>query len=142
MSVSALHLFPGQVLPPLSGRPFKAVLVASNSVPGEWRDLVAEWLIESRCLYFVATGVECETWHDCLDWANLKAFEFREIPTESFVITTWHADETLEEVLSFAYAAAEHPAVSLEETLLISVGGQPPSLDLLALYHSVAEEAN
>ncbi len=142
MSVSALHLFPGQVLPPLSGRSFKAVLVASNSVPGEWRDIVAEWLIESRCLYLVATGVECETWHDCLDWANLKAFEFREVPPESFVMTTWHADETLEEVLSFAYAATDHPAVSLEETLLISVGEKPPSLDLLALYHTVAAQAN
>ena len=142
MSVSALHLVPGEVLPSLSGGPFKVVLVASSPVPEDWRDIVSDWLIESHCLYFMATGVECETWHDCLDWANLKACEFHKIPQESFVMTTWHADEPLSEVLWFAYAAAVHPVVSLEETLLISVGEQPPSVDLLALYHSVAEEAN
>jgi len=138
MSVSALHLVPGEALPPLSGCPFKAVLVATSPVPEEWRNLVCEWLIESRCLFFMATGVECETWHDCLDWANVKAFDGREIPQESVVYTTRHTDEPLSEVLSFAFEVAEHPVVSLEETLLISVGEQPPSLDLLALYHSVA----
>ena len=138
MSVSAIHLVPGEALPPLSGRPFKSVLVATSAVPVGWRKIVSDWLIESRCLYFMATGVECETWHDCLDWANLKARHVHEIPQESFVMTTWHADEPLSEVLWFAYAVAEHPAVNLEETLLISVGEQPPSLDVLALYHSVA----
>ncbi|MFM1977292.1 MAG: hypothetical protein RL145_2138 [Pseudomonadota bacterium] len=138
MSVSALHLVPGEALPPRSGRPFKAVLVATSPVPEGWRKIVSDWLIESGCLYFMATGVECETWHDCLDWANLNACDGHEIPQESFVMTTWHADEPLSEVLWFAYAAAEHPVVSLEETLLISVGEQPPSLDVLALYHSVA----
>jgi len=97
-TVTYLHLPVGHTPPSLEGpRPFKAVLVIEQQVTSEWQSLVSDWLVQSGCLSMAAWGFDCSSWDDSVDYANLSAFNFGEIPEDAFVMTTWHADEPLRE---------------------------------------------
>ena len=69
----------------------------------------------------VAWGTECSSWDDSVDWANIEALDYLEIPDDKFVMTTWHANEPLSEALWFAKYNAYHPTINIEHTLLIHI---------------------
>jgi hypothetical protein len=102
-------------------RPFRAVLLLRESVSNDWRNRVSDWLVSEGCLYALAWGLECSAWDDAVDWANIAAFDFKPIPPEQFVMTTWHEDETVEEVFWFAKHCAGHPTVTLESNLILDI---------------------
>jgi hypothetical protein len=99
--------------------PFKAVVVVDVIVATSRKKIISEWLVSSGCLYMMAWGLECSSWDDSVDMANIVAFEYGEIPDGSFVMTTWHESEPLEEVFWFAKNCAVHPTADLENTLII-----------------------
>ena len=81
-----LHLKPGAAPPRLEGvAPFKAVVVVDGEVTPEWQALVSDWLIRS-----------------CVDLANLAVLSYEEISDDDFVMTTWHANESLQETFWFS----------------------------------------
>lgn len=80
----------------------------------------------------MAWGTGCSSWDDAVDLANLEAFDFREIPDDDFVMTTWHESESLEEVLSFCVNLAHHPTVQLENTLVLQLGGSNRENEILS----------
>lgn len=90
--------------------------------------------MESGCLYFIAWGVACETWHDTMDWTVLEAFDFGEIPDDRFVMTTWHDKEPLSEALWFAGNAADHPDIDLANTLIVHVAREDKRAAILGIY--------
>lgn len=114
-------LVPNHAPPMMAARPFLAILVADEQASNEWRNQIAEWLIANGCLYFVAWGIDCEVWHDSVDWANLKAHNFGDIPGDRFVMTTWHDKERLSAVFWFAGHCACHPDVELDGALILHV---------------------
>jgi hypothetical protein len=127
-----LHLPVGQSPPSLeSYRPFKAVLVIEQPADREWQVVVSEWLVRSGCLYVSAWGQDCETWHDGVDYANLSAFDFHEIPDDACVMTTWHAHEPLTQALWFAANCAIHPTMALDNTIIIHISAKERSAELL-----------
>lgn len=134
MGLQYLHLRPDQAPPELTSRPFRAVIVSDAEVTQDWRNRIAEWLLESGCLYVVAWGVECEVWHDTVDWTNLEAFDYGDIPDDKFVMTTWHTDEQLAEALWFAGQCASHPDVELDETVIIHIGNEAREAGMLETY--------
>lgn len=69
----------------------------------------------------MAWGVNCSSWDDALDWANIASCEPGPIPDDKFVVTTWHEDESLAEVFDFAKQNAHHQAVNLKATLLLHI---------------------
>jgi hypothetical protein len=103
-------------------RPFKCVVLISEDVTAEWQQAVSRWLVASGCLYMMAWGVECSSWDDSVDLANLEQFDFGEIPDAEFVMTTWHRDEPLEDVFHFAKFAANHPTVEVENLVVLDIG--------------------
>jgi hypothetical protein len=129
-----LHLTPGGVRPGVMAGPFRAVLIAEQAVSDDWRNDVAAWLVDNGCLYFIAWGLDCELWHDSVDWAVLEDFDFGDIPDDRFVMTTWHDKEPLSEALWFAGNAATHPDVELDATLLVHVAPQPASARIMDAY--------
>ena len=133
-ALAYLHLSPEQPLPELGGAPFRAVVVIEEIVADEWQHAVSAWLVEGGCLYMVAWGRDCSSWDDSVDWANLETFDFGEIPDDRFVMTTWHADETLAEVFWFAGHCAFHGDVDLERTLIVHIAAQARGDVLLAAY--------
>ena len=134
-SVAYLHLKPGAELPELSpSKPVRMVVVVEAEVSPDWQSIVSNWIVGSGCLYMMAWGVECSSWDDSVDIANLEEFKFGEIPEDRFVMTTWHADEPLAEVFWFSKNNAFHPTVELQRTVLLHISAENREHELLAAY--------
>lgn len=122
--IQFIHLDEEWSLPSLDHvGPFRAVILSETPIDEIWRSEVAVWLVRSGCLYMMAWGVECSEWDTAVDIANIDACGGGDIPDDKFVMTTWHADDSLEEVLWFAKNLAFHENIELAETLVIQVGG-------------------
>lgn len=136
-----LHLPVGHTPPSLEGyRPFKAVLVIEQPVTDEWQSLVSEWLVQSGCLFMMAWGRDCSSWDDSVDYANLSAFNFGEIPEDAFVMTTWHADEPLREALWFAAHTAFHPTMALDRTIIVHISAEERGAELLGAFQQAQND--
>lgn len=62
---------------------------------------VSSALVASGCRYIVAGGLEGTIWDDAGDWAYLATEPNYDPPDETFVMTSWHDDEPMKEVLWF-----------------------------------------
>ena len=133
--VAYLHLKPGGDLPEQAvSEPVRMVVVVEAQVSPEWQSAVSNWIVRSSCLYMMAWGVECCSWDDSVDMANLEEFEFGDIPEDRFVMTTWHADEPLAEVFWFSKTSAVHPTVDVRHTVLHHIAAESKEHELLAAY--------
>lgn len=97
--VQYIHLAPDT--PPsgsIFSRPFSAVVVIAADVTPDWRHVVSEWLVEEGCLCMMAWGRDCSLWDDSVDFANLERHNW-DVPAGKSVMTTWHNDEPLSDVL-------------------------------------------
>lgn len=130
-----------QADPPViaSPTPFRAVLIAETHVATEWQALISDWLVRSGCLYLVAHGIDCSAWDSAVDLANIAAFDCGDIPDEGFVMTTWHADESLEETFWFAKNLAFHPTIELTRTLLLHIATSDRECEFLQAYSRAAD---
>jgi hypothetical protein len=97
---------------------FKCIVIVECDVKTEWQKTVSEWLIHSGCRYMMAWGKECSSWDDSLDIANIEKFNYEDIPKEDFVITTWHEDESLQDVLWYSKYSAFHEYHDLATIIL------------------------
>lgn len=132
-----LHVPPEGGLPPWTGhRPFNAVVVASCAVTDGWQDQVSHWLVKSGSLYMMAWGVNCSIWDDAVDHAVRKFYEHSDVPDAGFVMTTWHTDDPLEEVLWYALFCGNtgYAGQPLELTLIIDISSVERSSELLGLF--------
>jgi hypothetical protein len=121
--VEYLRIWEGEPLPAIEAfGPFKCVIIIQSPPSQTWQTLVSEWLVASGCLFMMAWGVGCSGWDDSVDYANIDAWSGQEIPDDSFIMTTWHDDEPLSEVLGFARVAADQGHVDTTICLLIDIG--------------------
>jgi hypothetical protein len=119
-------------LPDLGGfPPFRAVVLVREIVSNDWRNRVSDWLVAAGCLYMLAWGRECSVWDDAVDWANISAFDFKPIPPERFVMTTWHENESMEEVFWFATNCAEHPSIPLDLDVILDIASVAREADTM-----------
>ncbi|WP_155946311.1 DUF7684 family protein [Pseudoalteromonas rubra] len=115
-----IHLPGEQELPhhePLN--PYRCVVVIEDEVSCARQQTISKWLVDSGCLYMMAWGKDCGSWDTSVDMANLQQFNFNEVPEKSFVYTTWHQDESLEDVFWFSRNCAFHPLVELKNTVVL-----------------------
>ncbi|WP_455423534.1 DUF7684 family protein [Agrilutibacter terrestris] len=131
-----IHLARGSTPPDLGARsPFRAVVIAEQAVPTDWQDEVSDWLVRSGCLFMMAWGYGCSSWDDSVDMANLRAFDYGDIPDDQFVMTSWHENESLSEVFSFAKHHADHGEVELQRTVLVHIAASSQEPSLLQVYN-------
>ena len=130
-----LHLHPDEALPenPCEA-PFRALVVLEDSCTTEWRERVCRWLVGRGCLYAMTWGKDSSDWDTAIDIANTEKYEFKEIPENGFVMTTWHDSEPLSETMWFAKNNACHPTVELQSTLLVHLARNPSEARLLSAY--------
>jgi hypothetical protein len=123
-------------------RQFRAVVFVRETVTNDWRNRVSEWLVDAGCLYMLARGEDCSVWDDAVDWANIDAVHSRPIPPERFVMTTWHEEETIEEVFWSATHCAEHPTVALQSNPILDITSADHELDVMKAWASaLADDA-
>ncbi|MBB6558239.1 hypothetical protein HNP48_000903 [Acidovorax soli] len=100
----------------------------------QWQAATSDWLVASGCLYMMAWGLGCSSWDDSVDWALLGAFRFEDIPPERFVMTSWHENETLDDVFFFCKQCALHDSVNLAQTVLLHIAKQPAEQRIMDVY--------
>lgn len=76
----------------------KKVILHSISGYDSKHNALLNRLVDEKLLLFCAVGKDCELWHDIMDEIFVGDGEERDF----FMITTWHTDETLGEVIEFA----------------------------------------
>lgn len=130
-----LHLRPDSEPPILKASPYRIVVIADLAVPDDWLNRISEWIVAIGSLYVVAWGVDCEKWHDSVDWAVLELFEFGDIPDDRFVMTTWHSNEPISEAFWYAGHCAAHPDVDLTDTIIVHVAAEAQCSAVLQAYH-------
>lgn len=114
-------------------------MIAEQPVSEIWRNHISEWLVRSGCLYFIAWGVDCEAWHDSVDWAVLETHNFNDIPDDKFVMTTWHDKEPLSEALWLLGNCASHPDVELDKTIILHLAEDQQRVGILQAFR-IAQE--
>ena len=134
-----VQLLPDRPPPPLGGAPFRAVVIIEAAVRFDWRNLISAWLVESGCLYMMAWGPDCGLWDDSVDWANLAAFDYGDMPDDKFVMTTWHENVPLEDVFLFCACDARHPHVELGRIILVHISAVDRKNALLANFQRASQ---
>lgn len=120
--VKYIHLRNGEAPPTLEFFvPFKTVVMSEMAVDVMWQSEISDWLVKAGCLYMCALGVDCSSWDDSVDVANLEMFNFGDLPDENHVMTTWHENETLDEVIDFAVNSARHDYINSNDLLLLHI---------------------
>ncbi len=122
--------------------PFAAVVLIDMTVNAEWRHTVSEWLVDQGCLYMMAHGDNCSLWDDSVDIANLEAFDwnFDDIPDNKHVTTTWHEDESLEEVFFFAKTCALPFSPLIKNVIILDITENSRETTMLLRYEAANGE--
>ena len=133
---SYLVVKPEADLPELKQRvPFKAVVVLEAASSNEWQHFVSERIVAAGCRYVMAWGEQCERFHDSVDSASLERYDY-DVPAEQFIMTTWHDDESLENVFWFAQFCADlsNDEVQLQKTVILHISHIDREAEYLDLY--------
>lgn len=137
MTILYFRLQNGDPLPVLDGfSPYKAVVVIEDIVDFEWQAAASRWLADSGCLFMMAWGKDCSSWDDSVDYANMDQFASGEIPDDKFILTSWHGDEPLQQVVWFSKFAAIHSTIELENVLFLHIGSADRQSEFEDLYRN------
>lgn len=113
---------------------FKCLILIEREVGGDYRNEVSKALVKAGCLFSLAWGIDCSAWDDSCDWAFLEVYDFSDFPEKKFVMTTWHEDETLEEVVEFAKHCTDYSEVNIEDILVLDFSHHERSQLIEKLY--------
>jgi len=117
---------PTDVRPALDGRAYPCLVWDHvGTFSDDERSRVARSLIVSNCRYVVAAGRLCERWHDATDWAWIKEYrdESEAIRDERHVMTSWHDDESVDDVTFFFALTTPFDDHDFTDLLVLHVGG-------------------
>jgi hypothetical protein len=115
---------------------FKAVVIIEQEVSTDWRNRTSEWLVASGCKYMMAWGKDCSLWDDAVDWACITG----KLSLQDHAVTTWHEDESLEEVFYFAQHHANHIEGRLAKLIVIHISDTDKAREFEDLHKAAASE--
>ncbi|WP_162789594.1 hypothetical protein [Altererythrobacter sp. ZODW24] len=126
-------------LPNLEIGLFSAVVLIEKKLSDERESALAGWLVANGCLSMSAWGEGCSKFHDAVDGKVLEKFDFKDIPEDGFVMTTWHDDEPMNEVLWYHLYCAFHPTVKLKR-LTVDLSEADRESEIAERYRYVATD--
>lgn len=106
----------------MAGGEFALLLVVGDEgvTPVE-QGALSEQIVDQGCRYVVCTGHECSSWDDSIDMVGvMDEVEGRSAP---FVMTTWHEDESVAEVVEYFATCTRFDDWVAEEFVVLLVGG-------------------
>jgi hypothetical protein len=87
---------------PVPGDDFVVMLIANDITITEGeRAALSTDIVRQGCRYAVSIGHRCSTWDDAIDLAFLETDPNFNPPDDRFVMTTWHENDPLEDVMRF-----------------------------------------
>ena len=130
-----IHLKPDQIPAEMTtSQPCRMIVIIEAPVSQDSQNKISDWIARSGCLVMMAWGLDCSTWDDSVDMANIAAFDFGDIPEDKFIMTTWHSNDSLADMFWYAKNLAEHPKVTLEQTVLLHIAEVSQERELLDAY--------
>jgi len=86
------------------------------------RDGVSKSLVDSGCRYAVCSGHESSKWDDSIDRAFLETDPDLNPPDERFVMTSFHEDESLNDVAEFFVRLTSFDGFKPAAFVLVALG--------------------
>jgi hypothetical protein len=85
---------------PFNGEFFVCFLFNNDSsIPNDDQNQISKDLISSNCRYSVCASYNCSSWDNSIDMAYISTDENYDPPNETMVMTTWHDDETTDDII-------------------------------------------
>ena len=82
--------------------PFKAVVIIEEDLEKDRRVQICNWIVDMQCLYMMAWGIECGIWDD-MDEKNCYDFNFKGVPEEKDIMTTWHISNLFFKIFDLSF---------------------------------------
>lgn len=93
---------PYELVSPFNGDEYVVLLVVNaTNITDEEQVRLSDSIVATGCRYAVCTGHECTTWDDSIDYSSILSDPNYDPPDEKFVMTTWHEDESIEDVVEY-----------------------------------------
>jgi hypothetical protein len=91
------------------------------------RLVVAQALLQAGCRYTVCGGENCEAWHDIVDMEYVMQHldDSEEVREAMHVMTTWHDDESPDDVAFFFVLNTNFDYHDFQRYLVLHVGTGP-----------------
>jgi hypothetical protein len=119
---------PFKFVPPFEGNEFVALLfVEDKQVTPEEQERLSDQIVAAGCRYAVCAGHLCSSWDDSIDMADLRRNNM-ETNEKTFVMTSWHEDEPIEDIVFHFFNATWFDHFVPENFLVVFVGGDPEVL--------------
>ena len=94
------------------------LVITSPSISVGQRDRITSDIVNSRCQYALTFGHDCEVWHDAIDWTCVGDGSVG----ERFLMTTWHEDEPIEDVVDFLWWNTSYEEFESERLAVVIIG--------------------
>lgn len=86
---------------PFKGAEFAVLIyIVDENLTKEEQETLSDQIVASGCRYAVCAGHNSSSWDDSIDMADIKR-NGGEVRDENLVMTTWHDDESLEDIVFF-----------------------------------------
>lgn len=121
---------------PVEMTKFKCLILNERDVGEQYRTEVSETLVKAGCVLASAWGLNCSAWDDDVDYAFLDHYDFDQCPEDQCVMTTWHDNETLEEIVEFVKLYNGYSDVKLDDILVLDFATQDRGEFIEKLYKS------
>jgi hypothetical protein len=92
--------------------------VAATDVSAEKQTEISEAIVASGCRYVVCYGHRCSSWDDSIDVASIDAGKAE----SDFVMTSWHEDDTPDDVAFFFWHNTAFDNFTAERKGLFVIG--------------------
>jgi hypothetical protein len=108
---------------PFDNQEFAALIIAQDpALAGEEQMAIAEALVAAGCRYAMGYGIDGSSWDTAVDLAFIHSDPSFHPPDERFVMTTWHDEDTPEEVASWLVWNTSFDFFVPENFLILNVG--------------------
>jgi hypothetical protein len=101
--------------------------IADADISPQQQADISDALLAQGCRYAVCAGYDCEKWHDAIDSAYLKRNDGEPKDT-NFVMTTWHDNENLENIVYFFLNNTWFDEWNPQNFLVLILGDHPAIL--------------
>jgi hypothetical protein len=114
--------------PFIQGEFVALIYAADENISDEERDALSRQIVASGCRYAVCAGYKGSSWDDSIDMADIER-NGDEVHDENLVMTTWHDDESLEDIVFFFLNNTGFDDFIAERFVVLHVGEDGSHLD-------------
>ena len=114
---------PYNFVSPFDGEAFVCILFNNDpTISNDEQNNISDDLIAANCRYAVCAGYDCSSSDDSIDWAYISTDENYDPPDETMVMTTWHDDETVNDIMFFGLNNTNFDDHDFKRYLVLFIG--------------------